>query len=81
MTKRLIDVDDRLAQVRSELGTETMRATVDTAFDEVLALVARRRAFLAERAGGTAELADRKARRSAWGWGLTTWPTSRPSPG
>jgi Arc/MetJ family transcription regulator len=68
VTKRLIDVDDdKLAQVQSELGTETMKATVDAAFDEVLALVARRRALLAERGAGAAELADRKARGSAWG--------------
>ncbi len=68
MTKRLIDVDDdKLAQVQAELGTATMKATVDGAFDEVLALVARRQALLAERGVDTARLADRKARRSAWG--------------
>ena len=45
MTKRLIDVDDaKLAAVRDLLGTTTLKATVDGAFDEVLALVARRRA-------------------------------------
>ena len=68
MTKRLVDVDDdKLAQVQAELGTPTMKATVDTAFDEVLALVARRKALLAKRAVDTADLADREARRSAWG--------------
>jgi Arc/MetJ family transcription regulator len=68
MTKRLIDVDDdKLAQIQSELGTATMKATVDTAFDEVLALVARRKALLAERGVDTSRLADPEARRSAWG--------------
>ena len=56
-----------MAQVQAELGTATMKATVDGAFDEVLALVARRQALLAERGVDTARLADRKARRSAWG--------------
>ena len=45
MTKRLIEVDDeKLAAVRELLGTRTLKATVDEAFDEVLALAARRRA-------------------------------------
>jgi Arc/MetJ family transcription regulator len=68
MTKRLIDVDDdKLAQVQAELGTETMKATVETAFDEVLALVARRQALLAERGVDTTKLGDPESRRSAWG--------------
>jgi Arc/MetJ family transcription regulator len=68
MTKRLIDVDDRkLEAVRTLLGTTTLKATVDEAFDEVLALDHRRRALLAEWAVGTAELADRDARQASWG--------------
>lgn len=44
MTKRLIEVDDeKLDAVRTLLGTRTLKATVDEAFDEVLALDQRRR--------------------------------------
>lgn len=67
MTKRLIDVDDaKLATVRDLLGTTTLKATVDEAFDEVLALDGRRRALLAEW-GVAAELADPAARQASWG--------------
>jgi Arc/MetJ family transcription regulator len=66
VTKRLIDVDDaKLDAVRAVLGTGTLKATVDSALDEVLALAARRRALLAET--GEAVLADPEARRAAWG--------------
>jgi Arc/MetJ family transcription regulator len=68
MTKRLIDVDDaKLAAVQSLLGASTMKATVDAAFDEVLALDARRRALLIERGVDTSGMADGAARRAAWG--------------
>ena len=68
MTKRLIDVDDdKLEAVRALLGTGTLKATVDAAFDEVLALDRRRRALLAERGVGPSELSDPEARRAAWG--------------
>lgn len=68
MTKRLIEVDDeKLEAVRALLGTRTLKATVDEAFDEVLALATRRKALLV--AGGRDEsaLADPDARRAAWG--------------
>jgi len=68
MTKRLIDVDDdKLDAVRTLLGTTTLKATVNEAFDEVLALDRRRRALLAERGVDPAELADPNARQAAWG--------------
>ena len=68
MTKRLIDVDDeKLEAVRTLLGTATLKATVNEAFDEVLALDRRRRELLAERGVDPAELADPDARRAAWG--------------
>ncbi|MFV2007727.1 MAG: hypothetical protein ACC667_09785 [Longimicrobiales bacterium] len=68
MTKRLIDVDDeKLGAVRTLLGTGTLKATVDAAFDEVLALDQRRRTLLAERGVDLAELADPDARQAAWG--------------
>ena len=68
MTKRLIDVDDdKLEAVRALLGTKTLKATVDEAFDEVLALDQRRRALLAARGIDTGALADPDARRAAWG--------------
>jgi len=67
MTKRLIDVnDDKLDAVRSLLGTRTLKATVDTAFDEVLALDKRRRMLLAERGIELAALADPDDRQAAW---------------
>jgi len=68
MTKRLIEVDDeKLAAVRDLLGTRTLRATVDAALDEVLALDHRRRALLRERGVEVDVLADPAARRAAWG--------------
>jgi len=67
MTKRLIDVDDaKLETVRALLGTRTLKATVDSAFDEVLALDERRRGLLLER-GVDPDLADPDARQAAWG--------------
>ena len=68
MTKRLIEVDDeKLDAVRVLLGTRTLKATVDEAFDEVLALDQRRRALLAERGVEVDALVDPTARRDAWG--------------
>ena len=68
MTKRLIDVDDeKLDAVRALLGTTTLKATVNTALGEVLALEQRRRALLAEHGVELAELADPAARQTAWG--------------
>lgn len=68
MTKRLIDVDDaKLGAVRDLLGTKTLKATVDTAFDEVLALEERRRMLLLERGVDVAEFADPEERQAAWG--------------
>jgi hypothetical protein len=67
MTKRLIDVDDsKLDAVRALLGTRTLKATVDAALDEVLALDRRRQALLAERGVDLATLADPSARDAAW---------------
>ena len=68
MTKRLIEVDDeKLDAVRSLLGTHTLKATVDGAFDEVIALDRRRRALLAERGVEFNDMADPDARQAAWG--------------
>lgn len=67
MTKRLVDIDDaKLAAVQAELGTSTMKETVDVALSEVLALAARRKALLAERGADLSFLADPEARRAAW---------------
>ncbi len=68
MTKRLIEVDDeKLEAVRQLLGTRTLKATVDEAFDEVLALARRREALLADRGVGESALVDPESRRAAWG--------------
>lgn len=68
MTKRLIDVDDdKLEAVKTLLGTTTLKATVNDALDEVLALDQRRKDLLAERGVDVSELADPDIRRAAWG--------------
>jgi len=68
VTKRLIEIDDaKLAAAQKELGAPTIKMTVDKALDEVLALVARRRALMAEQSVDISELADEQKRRSAWG--------------
>lgn len=68
MTKRLIDVDDgKLDAVKALLGTPTLKATVNAALDELLALDQRRQALLAERGVDLSDLADADARRAAWG--------------
>lgn len=68
VTKRLIEVDDeKLDVVRALLGTQTLKATVDGAFEEVLALAMRRRMLLADRGVDLASLGDPDARRAAWG--------------
>ena len=68
MTKRLIEVDDdKLETVRGLLGTRTLKATVDEAFNEVLALDQRRQALLAARETVLPDLSDSDARRAAWG--------------
>ena len=67
MTKRLIDVDDRkIEAARSLLGTTTLKATVDCALDEVLALDQRRRALLADWGAEATTLAAPEARLAAW---------------
>lgn len=68
MTKRLIDVDDdKLEDVRGLLGTSTMKATVNGALDEVLALAGRRRALLDDdAAAGSDDLAQDEQRRASW---------------
>ena len=68
MTERLIDVDDdKLDAVRALLGTRTLKATVDEAFNEVLALEQRRRSLLAKRGVQTTVTSGPDARRAAWG--------------
>ena len=68
MTKRLIDVDDdKLEAVRAMLGTKTLKATVNEAFDEVLALGLRRHALLELHGVDASELSDPEARSTAWG--------------
>jgi Arc/MetJ family transcription regulator len=67
VTKRLIEVDDdKLDEVRTLLGTRTLKATVAAALDEVLALDQRRRALLAARGVDVSALADPAARQAAW---------------
>jgi len=69
MAKRLVDIDDeKLERVQALLGTPTMKATVNGALDEVLALDARRRSLLAAQSLEPLDpLADPEERRAAWG--------------
>lgn len=68
MTKRLIEVnDEKLDAVRELLGTRTLKATVDAALEEVVALHRRRQALLAERGVNVEALADPAKRQAAWG--------------
>lgn len=68
VTKRLIEVDDeKIDAVRALLGTRTLKATVDGALDEVMALARRRRALLAERGVDVEAMAEPAARHAAWG--------------
>lgn len=68
VTKRLIEVDDdKLGAVRALLGTQTLKATVDGALNEVLALDQRRKALLVEHGVDAAILSDPESRRAAWG--------------
>jgi hypothetical protein len=68
MTKRLIDVDNaKLDLVRSLLGTETLKATVNAALDEVIALDRRRRDLIQTHGVEMAEFADDSFRERVWG--------------
>jgi hypothetical protein len=69
VTKRLVDIDDeKLERVRALLGTSTLKATVDEALDEVLALDARRRSLLSAQSLEPLDpLVDPEERRAAWG--------------
>jgi Arc/MetJ family transcription regulator len=69
MTKRLVDIDDeKLERVRALLGTSTLKATVDGALDEVLALDARRQSLLVHGALEPLDpMVDPEERRAAWG--------------
>ena len=67
MTKRLVDIaDDKLAEARDILGEASIKGTVNTALDEVIALDRRRRLLerLAEQRG--VDLGDEEIMRDAW---------------
>lgn len=67
MTKRLIDIDDdKLEAVQALFGTPTMKATVNDALDEVLALDERRRSLLRERGADDGQLTAEGSRLAAW---------------
>jgi Arc/MetJ family transcription regulator len=66
VTKRLVDIDDdKLERARAVLGVATIKATIDGALDELIALEARRRSLLDLE--GVDLLADPDERRAAWG--------------
>lgn len=68
MTKRLIDVDDeKVEAIRALLGTRTLKATIDGALNEVLALERRRQALLSHRGADLSSLGDPEGRSAAWG--------------
>ncbi len=67
LTKRLIDVDDaKVAKAKELLGASSLKATIDGALDELIALDERRRSLIGLR-GQSAELSNDDTRRAAWG--------------
>jgi hypothetical protein len=64
---------------RLDLGTTTLKSTVDSAPDEVLSLDQRRKALLAEH-GYEDPLTDPDRRTPAWRYGRTTSVTPPPCP-
>lgn len=67
MPKRLIEVDDaKVAKARELLGVSTLKATIDGALDELIALDARRRSLVGLGEPPT-EMANDDTRRAAWG--------------
>ena len=67
MAKHLVDIDDELLErARAELGTATMKDTVNTALAEVVALAARRRHLVERFESGEPLVADPGAVESAW---------------
>ena len=68
VTKRLVDIaDDTLDLARRILGEDTIKGTVNTALEEVIALDRRRRLLerLSEQRG--IDLGDDDVMRQAWG--------------
>lgn len=70
MTKRLVDIDDELLeQVRTALGTTTLKDTVNASLEES-ALAARRRSFSHENVRrfvkATEDLRDPEVMAKAW---------------
>lgn len=67
MPKRLIEVDDaKMAKARELLGVSTLKATIDGALDELIALDERRRSLVGLGEQPT-EMTNDDARRAAWG--------------
>lgn len=67
MSKTTVEVDDAKAQeVRTVLGTRTLRDTIDRAFDAVLATTARRRLIERFRRMEGLELDDPAVMERAW---------------
>ena len=67
VTKRLVDIDDEvLDQAREVLGTATIKATVNQALADAVALAARRRHLRRLESNGLPDLLDPEVQASAW---------------
>ncbi|MCY4634217.1 MAG: type II toxin-antitoxin system VapB family antitoxin [Acidobacteria bacterium] len=67
MRKTSVDVDDRLLdQVRSVLGTSSIKETIDGALREVMRAEARRREIRALAVMDGLDLADEQVMAKAW---------------
>ena len=67
MTKRLIEIDDRLlAEARELADAATMKETVNTALRELVAAELRRRHLHRLATGEGIDLADEEAMQGAW---------------
>lgn len=67
MTKRLIEIDDRLlAEARELTDAATMKETVNTALRELIATEIRRRHLHRLTTGTGIDLADEEVMQGAW---------------
>lgn len=67
MSKRLVDIDDRLLdEAAAILGADTMKATVNRALEEVVHAALRRRHVERLVSGAGTDLADADTMSGAW---------------
>lgn len=68
MSKTSVDIDtEQLEQVRTILGTETIRETIATAFAEVIRVAAARQLLRSAEEGAFAHLLEPDVEERMWG--------------